>query len=264
MYEWWPIGLCVACYQGARVVTSAASISCPQLSHFLRTAAGLVGYITVFVSDKDLVAPFVIGTAIVGFSATMSSMQKYAKEMYKLDPNARFKLKFQYAFVMIGVVFAFSIGGFVYQYYQINGVALFGIIIASLALLALFAFWCLPNQEPKRVLLTTIRKKKRKTLFQSRFLLARTRMWKVLLPLLSSQQDKIQKRFFPMMQTRNRVWEEPCKFCKMMPMYTTLHAISQQPGSIGYFVHRLESKLLRLDIISGLVLSSSFTSSTKE
>ena len=42
------------------------------------------------------------------------------------------KLKYQYAFVMIGVVFALSIGGFVYQYYNINGMALFGIIIKSL------------------------------------------------------------------------------------------------------------------------------------
>ena len=75
-------------------------------------------------------------------------MQKYAKEMFKLDPKARLKLKFQYAFIMIGVVFAFSIGGLVYQYHQINGVALFGIILESLALLSLFAFWCLPNKEP--------------------------------------------------------------------------------------------------------------------
>jgi hypothetical protein len=143
--DWWTIGLYVACYQGARVVTSAVSITSPQLSHFIGTSAGLAGYITVFVSDKDSVAPFVIGTAIVGFSETMSSMQKYAKEMYKLDPDrkkAQTMVKFQYAFVMIGVVFAFSIGGFVYQYHKINGVALFGIIIESLALLALFAFWC--------------------------------------------------------------------------------------------------------------------------
>jgi len=137
--DWAIIGLCVAAYQGSRVITSAFAIYYPRLSHFIGTSIGLAGYVIVFVSDKDLVAPFVAGTAIVGFSETMSSMQKYAKEMYKSSPDpkrGRLMLKYQYASVMIGVVFAFSVGGFAYQYYKINGVALFGIIIESLSLIA--------------------------------------------------------------------------------------------------------------------------------
>ena len=150
--DWLTIGIYVACYQGSRVVTSGVSIFAPKVSHLLGTCAGLAGYITVLVCDKDVVAPFVIGTAIVGFSETMSSMQKFAKEMYKLDPDrkkAQLMLKFQYAFVMMGVVFAFSIGGFVYQYQKITGVALFGIIIESLALLALLVFWGVTSGSSK-------------------------------------------------------------------------------------------------------------------
>ena len=150
--DWLTIGIYVACYQGSRVVTSGVAIFAPKVSHLLGTCAGLAGYITVLVCDKDVVAPFVIGTAIVGFSETMSSMQKYAKEMYKLDPNrekAQLMLKFQYAFVMVGVVFAFSIGGFVYQYKKIAGVALFGIIIESLALLVLLVFWGITSGSSK-------------------------------------------------------------------------------------------------------------------
>jgi len=130
------IGLCVALYQGSRVVTSALAIPFPRFSHLIGTIVGLAGYITVYVSDNDLVYPFVAGTAIVGFAETMSSMQKYAKEIYALEPDrgyANLQFKYQYASVMIGEVFAFSIGGFVYKYYNINGVALFGMIVQSLA-----------------------------------------------------------------------------------------------------------------------------------
>jgi len=141
--DFFTIGLYVAAYQGARVVTSALSILTPQLSHLLGATAGLAGYIIVFVCDKDIVAPFVVGTALVGFSETMSSMQKYAKEMYRSDPDRKkgaLMLKYQYACVMIGVVVAFSVGGVVYQFHGINGVAIFGIIIEGSGLLSLIIY----------------------------------------------------------------------------------------------------------------------------
>ncbi len=154
--EWAKIGLYVGCYQGARVVTSAVAISAPKLSHLLGTTAGLLGYLIVYVSDKSSLTHFVAGTAMVGFSETMSSMQKYGKEMYKFDPNRKktqLRIKFQYAFVMIGVVVAFGLGGFIYENRGINGVALFGIILELSALLVLFAFWSLQytamNQDVK-------------------------------------------------------------------------------------------------------------------
>ena len=50
-------------------------------------------------------------------------------------------LKYQYAAVKCGVVFAFSIGGVVYQKYSINGVAMFGIIIEGSGLLALVVYY---------------------------------------------------------------------------------------------------------------------------
>ncbi len=147
--EWARIGLFVGCYQGARVVTSAVSISAPKSSHFLGTTAGLAGYVIVYVSDKTSLTPFVVGTAMVGFSETMSSMQKYGKEMYKFDANrkkAQLRIKFQYAFVMIGVVIAFGVGGVVYEHGGINGVAFVGIVLESSALLVLFAFWSLTRR----------------------------------------------------------------------------------------------------------------------
>lgn len=106
----------------------------------------MAGFLTVYLSDNGLLTPFVVGTAVVGFSETMSSMQKYAKKMFQLEPDremASKKLRYQYASVMLGVVFAFSIGGFVYQYYFINGVALFGVIIQSLGLSSFFLYLAL-------------------------------------------------------------------------------------------------------------------------
>jgi len=135
--EMWTIGIYVALYQGSRVITSAASIVMPKMSHFMGNSIGLAGFLTVLLSDNQLLTPFVAGTAVVGFSETMSSMQGYAKKMYEMEADrdrASKMLKYQYASVMVGVVFAFSIGGFVYQYYFINGVALFGVIIQSLGL----------------------------------------------------------------------------------------------------------------------------------
>ena len=148
--SWVNIGLCVAAYQGARVVTSALSLYIPRISHFLGTCLGLAGYITVLLCNKDSIRPFVIGTAIVGFSETLSSMQKYAKEIFKNDPDwtkGQMMLKYQYASVMIGVVFAFSIGGFVYQKYKINGVAVYGIIVEGGELLALILFFLLEKKH---------------------------------------------------------------------------------------------------------------------
>jgi len=144
------IGFCVAMYQGSRVVTSALATKLVRVSHLMGTAIGLAGFLTVFVSDNDKLVPFVVGTAVVGFSETMSSMQKYAKEMFQeeADPEMRnTKLKYQYASVMIGVVFGFLIGGFVYQYYFINGVALFGAIIEALGLCALVLFLVLFSKK---------------------------------------------------------------------------------------------------------------------
>ena len=69
------IGFCVAMYQGARVATSALATKIDRVSHFMGTAIGLAGFVTVFVSDNDSLVPFVAGTAAVGFSETMSSMQ---------------------------------------------------------------------------------------------------------------------------------------------------------------------------------------------
>jgi len=148
--SWVNIGLCVAAYQGARVVTSALSIYIPRISHFLGTCLGLAGYITVLLCNNDSILPFVIGTAIIGFSETLSSMQKYAKEIYKNDPDRKkgqTMLKYQYASVMIGVVFAFSIGGFVYQKYKINGVAVYGIIVEGGELLALVLFSVIEKKQ---------------------------------------------------------------------------------------------------------------------
>ncbi|KAL7528755.1 hypothetical protein ACHAXR_004633 [Thalassiosira sp. AJA248-18] len=147
------IGLCVAMYQGSRVITSALATKLIRVSHFMGTAIGLAGFLTVYVSDNDSLIPFVAGTAVIGFSETMSSMQIYAKKMYEMEEDrkkADMKLKYQYVAVMLGVVFAFSVGGFLYQYFNINGVALFGVIIETLALAALILFFAVTpnNGEP--------------------------------------------------------------------------------------------------------------------
>ncbi|KAL9183453.1 hypothetical protein ACHAXT_004309 [Thalassiosira profunda] len=136
-----PIGLCVGSYQACRVVTSALAAKASRLSHLLGTAAGLAGFLTVYLADTNSLAPFVAGTVVIGFSETMSSLQKYAKEAAtsqarKDRAEASLKLKAQYASVMLGVVFAFSVGGFVYQFSGINGVALFGAVVEFSALIS--------------------------------------------------------------------------------------------------------------------------------
>lgn len=148
--SWWTIGVCVACYQAARVVTSALSICLPRLAHLLGTLAGIAGFSVVLAADEADVVLFVAGTAMVGLSETMSSMQKYGKEMYKHHPNrahAQLRLKYQYAFVMLGVVFAFSIGGFVYEYLGVYGVALFGHAITDASLFSLLVHWSIAEAE---------------------------------------------------------------------------------------------------------------------
>lgn len=96
-------------------------------------------------SDNSRLDAFVAGTVAVGFSETMSSMQKYAKRLHGQDslgfaPSSDRKLKHQYASVMLGVAFAFTVGGFVYEYRGIDGVCIFGVCIQALSLVALGAF----------------------------------------------------------------------------------------------------------------------------
>ncbi len=143
-FSWLEISLFLAMYQASRAITSALAIPYPKFSHFAGNAIGLAGYLTVFLFSEDLVLPFVIGTVVVGFSETMSSTQKYAKEMFK---NEQYKLKYQYAFSMVGVMGAYFTGGFVYQSYKIKGVALFGAIIQSTALFLYFTYLALSRNQ---------------------------------------------------------------------------------------------------------------------
>ena len=153
--DWLPIGLSVGAYQGCRAITSALAIYSPKMAHLLGNSVGLFGFIVVYVSDDDSLAPFIAGTAVVGMSETMSCIQQYIKEIYKNHPDpkkSRLRMKDQYAFVMLGVVFTFLLGGFTYQYYDINGVAIFGIVLQSLSLIAYFLFLWLLEKTMQEVM----------------------------------------------------------------------------------------------------------------
>ena len=144
-------GLYVAFYQACRVLTSALATQLPKTSHFLGTSLGVAGYALVYASDNARLFPFVLGTVIVGFSETMSSSQKFAKRLFAKEEDrslADRKLRHQYASVMLGVVFAFSVGGFVYQYRGIDGVALFGLVVESLALVSLLDYVAMDYTAP--------------------------------------------------------------------------------------------------------------------
>lgn len=148
--EWFPIGLCVASYQGARVLTNLMSIRLPQVSHIIGTITGLVGYLMVLVSDNDDVLPFVIGTSMVGFSETVSSMQIYCKNEFTQDvTHLQRQLKLQYASVMLGVTLAFLIGGVVYQMAEINGVACFGSAVLLIELVGTILLFVLSSAPQK-------------------------------------------------------------------------------------------------------------------
>jgi len=149
--EWFPIGLCVASYQCTRVFTNLISIRFPRVSHIIGTITGLVGYLLVLVSDNDDdVLPFVIGTSMVGFSETVSSMQVYCKDEFTQDVvYLQRQLKLQYASVMLGVTFAFLIGGVVYTVAEINGVACFGSAVLLVELVGTILLFVLSNTPQK-------------------------------------------------------------------------------------------------------------------
>ena len=59
--------------------------------------------------------------------------QTYTPHRYTKDlALLQYKLKVQYAAVMFGVSFGFLLGGFVYNAYYIDGVAIFGIVVLSI------------------------------------------------------------------------------------------------------------------------------------
>lgn len=140
--KWLPIGFFVAAYQFARVLTNILSLWVPRVSHMLGTALGLSGYALVLATDKDNLITFVVGTVMVGFSETMSSMQGYAKHEYHEQLlHLQRTLKIQYACVMFGVMFAFLLGGVVYRFTHINGVATFGVIVLGIELVGTAAYF---------------------------------------------------------------------------------------------------------------------------
>jgi len=147
-----PIGLCVASYQFARVLTNILSLWAPRVSHLLGSCLGLAGFALVWFSDTNKLWSFVIGTVLVGFSETMSSMQVYVKQEYSEQlATLQVTMKIQYASVMFGVMFAFLFGGVIYQYYHINGVAAFGTLVLSIEVLGTSLYFLLMLQRRARM-----------------------------------------------------------------------------------------------------------------
>jgi len=143
--KWFPIGCFVAAFQACRVITNVVTLYLPRFSHLTGSLAGLAGFAVVLGNDsKDNLAIFVTGTVMVGLSETYSSMQGYCKAEYTTDlALLQHKLKLQYSALMAGVVFGFLTGGFIYQAYKIDGVAIFGSIVMSIQVLSTITYFLL-------------------------------------------------------------------------------------------------------------------------
>jgi hypothetical protein len=138
------IGFYVGSYQATRVATSIVAIFAPRLAHFSGTAIGLAGNLVVLLSNSNDETPFIVGTILVGLSETLACMQTYTKSVFDSDLTVlEHKLKGQYAAVMVGVAFAFGLGGFIYQRFGIDGVAIFGVAMSVFELLSLLAYFLL-------------------------------------------------------------------------------------------------------------------------
>lgn len=152
--DWNRIGVFVGCYQATRVVTSVASIFCPGVAHLVGTAVGLAGNVLVIVSASDNQTNVILGTILVGASETLAAMQTYVKRRYGSDLEAlEVKLKVQYAAVMVGVTFAFSLGGFIYQTFGMDGVAWFGAIMSIAELVSLISYFILEAFRPETAMM---------------------------------------------------------------------------------------------------------------
>jgi hypothetical protein len=142
--DWLSIGFYVGSYQATRVATSVVAIFAPKLAHFSGTSIGLAGNLVVLLSNSNDKTPFIVGTILVGFSETLACMQTYTKSVFDSDLTVlEHKLKVQYAAVMVGVTFAFGLGGFIYQRFGIDGVAIFGVAMSVFELLSLLAYFLL-------------------------------------------------------------------------------------------------------------------------
>ena len=93
----------------------------------------------------QILPPFYLGLDKTLFRRGGIVLRKHHPDHKK----TRLRMKYQYAFVMIGVMIAFFTGGFTYQHLNINGVAVLGIILEGLALIAVFIFLCLPGNAVK-------------------------------------------------------------------------------------------------------------------
>ena len=137
-------------FKGSRIVTNGLASCYPKTSHALGTIIGLLGYSIVLCSNNNEVVPFIVGSAIVGFSETISSMQCYVRSYFSDDMDkCKIMLSSQYISVMMGVLFAFLFGGVIYQKNGINGAAIYGIVLQSFELLALFAFFLMSESIEK-------------------------------------------------------------------------------------------------------------------
>lgn len=144
--DWNRIGLAVGAYQGMRVVTSICSIAAPRLAHFLGTAVALMGNILVLTAQEDDQTRIIAGTILVGSGETFAAMQTYVKKQFEGNfGKLEYHLKLQYASVMVGVTVAFLLGGVLYEFYAMHGVAWFGAVLAGNHLVSLVAFFFLDH-----------------------------------------------------------------------------------------------------------------------
>ena len=81
---------------------------------------------------------FVLATAVLGFAETMAPLHVAVKRRWKDDAaRVRESIKKQYGGVMAGVVFAFSLGGWIFERFGVRGVSLFSLTLAVPNLLGL-------------------------------------------------------------------------------------------------------------------------------
>lgn len=142
--SWTEIGLAVGCYQAMRVVTNVATIFAPRVAHLLGTMASLTGSIMVVSADPAQRMKIIVGTIMAGFAETMAAQQTYVKEIFGSDMEAlEHKLKLQYAVIMVAVTLSFALGGYLYQHFNVQGVAWMGLIMSACELVSVLAFFSL-------------------------------------------------------------------------------------------------------------------------
>ena len=141
----------------SRVTFASLNRLAPKSCVFFGSVVALMGFALVYASQSTILLNawgmqdggltiFIVGSILSNTNESLSAMQVFVRDqlMHNIKETGQ-KLKRHYLIAKIARIVSFGVGGFLYQYYGVVGLAALGALMVSLQILCLIIFFVLDN-----------------------------------------------------------------------------------------------------------------------